>query len=244
MTKDHYSEDGIMVSKEHMSESELEMAKDVINELLVHNYIVSSFDDRSKSYHDFLYNNVRHREYVEDYLDLIGHTIEFGGAKKEVVHLVSEGLPGIVRFSKFESMLLLILYKAYLTNVQKISRSTNITVTVKVLLDLFNPVMGKEYGGIGVKKAFDEKSIKQAIYTFEQFRLVKVLEEKKKNFNRETAIEIMPSISMFFTNARVDEINARIDTFQQERKIWVSKGSGSDMGDDADDVADVEDNDA
>lgn len=181
-----------------------------INRLLNRCFLVKSYAETSADYRFVLAN----RELFEGILDLLGYELLVREEQGVIGIQNTTGL-GRVRFTKAESILLLILRLLYIEKMKELSQTDE---TIVILDDVY-----EKYGMLKIGKLRTDV-LAAALRRFVRFNLIRNL-DRVDTGDPESRIRILPSILFAVTSSGLDEV------YRQAQEKLNAYGEGGDGND-------------
>lgn len=174
------------------SNSQKEKFSKAANNLLNHCFILKKKEDTRQDY-IFIKDN---KEQFNLVFDLLGYDIKID-EEIGLISISNRNGTGRLQFSKFESILFLIIKLLYLEKRNDLSTSgDNVIVTIQEIRDKYNILKIKN------KQKLDKTSEKQIISLFKRYNLIRNLSPDISL--GETRIEIFPSIMIAIPNEGIN----------------------------------------
>lgn len=204
------------------SKSQKEKFSKAANNLLNHCFILKKKEDTRQDY-IFIKDN---REQFSLVFDLLGYDIRID-EDIGLISIANRNGTGRLQFTKFESIMFLILKLLYLEKRNDISTSSdNVTVTVQEIRDKYNVLKIKN------KQKLDKNSERQIFALFKRYNLIRNLTSDITQ--GETRIEIYPSIMIAIPNEGITQL------YESVKDRLAEYEGGEEDADNTDDYADEE----
>lgn len=204
------------------SKSQKEKFSKAANNLLNHCFILKKKEDTRQDY-IFIKDN---REQFSLVFDLLGYDIRID-ENIGLISIANRNGTGRLQFTKFESIMFLILKLLYLEKRNDISTSSdNVTVTVQEIRDKYNVLKIKN------KQKLDKNSERQIFALFKRYNLIRNLTSDITQ--GETRIEIYPSIMIAIPNEGITQL------YESVKDRLAEYEGGEEDADNTDDYADEE----
>lgn len=204
------------------SKSQKEKFSKAANNLLNHCFILKKKEDTRLDY-IFIKDN---REQFSLVFDLLGYDIRID-EDIGLISIANRNGTGRLQFTKFESIMFLILKLLYLEKRNDISTSgDSVTVTVQKIRDKYNVLKIKS------KQKLDKKSEHQVFALFKRYNLIRNLTSDITQ--GETRIEIYPSIMIAIPNEGITRL------YESVKDRLAEYEGGEEDADNTDDFADEE----
>mgnify|MGYP004458829239 FL=1 len=204
------------------SNSQKEKFSRAANNLLNHCFILKKKEDTRQDY-IYIKDN---KEQFSLVFDLLGYDLRID----EDIGLISisnRNGTGRLQFTKFESIMFLILKLLYLEKRNDLSTNgDNVTVTIQEIRDKYNLLKLKN------KQKLDKSSERQIIALFKRYNIIRNLTSDITQ--DETRIEIYPSIMIAIPNEGITHLYENVKERLTEYEV------GDENADDAEDFADEE----
>ncbi len=176
------------------SSSQKEKFSKAANNLLNHCFILKKKDDTRQ---DYIYIKDNKEQFILVF-DLLGYDLRFD-EDMGLISIYNRNGSGRLQFTKFESIMFLILKLLYLEKRNDLSTNgDNVTVTIQDIRDKYNVLKLKN------KQKLDKNSERQIIALFKRYNLIRNLTSDITQ--GDTRIEIYPSIMIAIPNEGITHL--------------------------------------
>jgi len=206
------------------SSSQKEKFSKAANNLLNHCFILKKKDDTRQ---DYIYIKDNKEQFTLVF-DLLGYDIRID-EEMGLISISNRNGTGRLQFTKFESIMFLILKLLYLEKRNDLSTNgDNVTVTIQDIRDKYNILKIKN------KQKLDRNSEKQVIALFKRYNLIRNL--TSDIMQSDTRIEIYPSIMIAIPNEGITHLYESV----KDRLAEYELAEGEENADGKDDFVDEE----
>ena len=186
-----------------------EKFRQTINKLLNECFVLKSLTDTASDYRLIIAN----QEIFEGVLDLLGYELIIR-EDQGVITAQNPSGSGRIHFSKFESILLLILRLLYIEKMKELSQVDAVIILIEDIYEKYNMLkIGK----------FRKEALLSALRSFKRVNLIQNL-DRMDNADLSTRIRIYPSILFAITASSLDDVYK----LAQDKLTEFSKGEEDD----------------
>lgn len=206
------------------STSQKEKFSKAANNLLNHCFILKKKDDTRQ---DYIYIKDNKEQFILVF-DLLGYDLRID-EDMGLISIYNRNGSGRLQFTKFESIMFLILKLLYLEKRNDLSTTgDNVTVTIQDIRDKYNVLKVKN------KQKLDKNSERQIIALFKRYNLIRNLTSDITQ--GDTRIQIYPSIMIAIPNEGITHLYDSV----KDRLAEYELAEGEEDADSKDDFVDEE----